>query len=117
MQGDLERAGDVPGVYDAVADGMRQAYIVTYDICDPKRLRRVYKLMRGWGEHLQLSVFRCELNKRELIEVRAGLATLIHHDEDQVLFVDIGPVEGRGSVSISALGKPYQPPERRALVV
>jgi CRISPR-associated protein Cas2 len=96
---------------------MRQAYVITYDICDPKRLRKVYKLMCGYGDHLQLSVFRCELNKRELVELRAKLATVIHHQEDQVLFVDIGPVEGRGDGSITGLGKPYLPPIRRAVVV
>lgn len=96
---------------------MRQAYIVTYDICEPKRLRRVFKLMVGYGEHLQLSVFRCELNHREVVELRARLGKIIKFDEDQVLFVDIGPVEGRGAGSITALGLPYQPPERRAIVI
>jgi CRISPR-associated protein Cas2 len=37
---------------------MRQGYIVTYDVCNPKRLRKVFKTMQGYGEHLQLSVFR-----------------------------------------------------------
>ena len=96
---------------------MRQTYIVTYDICDPKRLRRVFKTMRGYGDHLQLSVFRCELSHRELVELRAELATIVNHDEDQVLFVDVGPVEGRGSTSIAAIGKAYIAPERHALVV
>ena len=96
---------------------MRQAFIVTYDVCHPKRLRKVYKLMCGFGEHLQLSVFRCELNPRELIELRTGLAEVIHHHEDQVLFVDVGPIEGRGATSIVALGKSYVPPTRRAVVV
>ena len=41
---------------------MRHNYVVTYDISDPKRLRKVYKMMLGYGEHLQLSVFQCELN-------------------------------------------------------
>ena len=95
----------------------RQLFVVTYDICDAKRLRKVYKLMLGWGEHLQLSVFQCELNDRELVELRSELARIIHHLEDQVLFVDIGPVEGRGSNSISALGKPYVDPDRIAVVV
>ncbi len=95
----------------------RQTFVVTYDICDPKRLRKVYKLMLGWGEHLQLSVFQCELNDRELIELRSELARIIHHLEDQVLFVDIGPVEGRGSTSIAALGKPYIDLDRVAIVV
>lgn len=96
---------------------MRQAFIVTYDICDPKRLRRVFKIMLGYGEHLQLSVFRCELDKREFVELRNRLSRVVHHDEDQVLFVDIGPVDGRGAGSIAYLGKPYQPPERRVVIL
>lgn len=95
---------------------MRQAYIVTYDVRDPKRLRKVFKTMQGYGEHLQLSVFRCELNARELVELRAKLAAAINHDRDQVLFVDMGPAEGRAREAIRALGQSYVPPERRALV-
>ncbi|MEY4549335.1 MAG: hypothetical protein RL685_5530, partial [Pseudomonadota bacterium] len=74
---------------------MRHTYVVTYDISNPKRLRKVYKLMLGWGDHLQLSVFQCELNERELVELRSELAQVIRHTEDQVLFVDVGLVEGR----------------------
>ena len=96
---------------------MTHRYYVTYDICEPKRGKKVFKLMVGYGEHLQLSVFRCELNHRELVELRGRLAQLINHREDQVLFVDIGPVEGRGAGSITALGLPYEPPERRAIVI
>lgn len=95
---------------------MRQTYIVSYDISNPKRLRKVFKLMRGYGDHLQLSVFQCELNHRELIELRARLSDIIHTAEDQVMFVDVGPVEGRGSASISAIGRPYLYPERHAIV-
>lgn len=96
---------------------MRQAFIVSYDISDPKRLRRVYKIMQGYGEHLQLSVFRCELDKREMVELRAKLSKAVHHERDQVLFVDIGPVDGRGAGSISSLGRAYLPPERRVVVL
>ena len=96
---------------------MRQTFIVSYDIADSKRLRRVYRLMRGWGDHIQLSVFRCELNTRELVELRSSLVRVIHHTEDQVLFVDVGPVEGRGSTSIRSIGKVYSAPERCAMVV
>jgi CRISPR-associated protein Cas2 len=92
---------------------MRQAFIVSYDISDPKRLRHVYKIMQGYGEHLQLSVFRCELDKRELVELRAKLSKAVHHERDQVLFVDIGPVDGRGA----SLGRSYLPPERRVVVL
>ncbi len=96
---------------------MRQTYIVTYDISHPKRLRKVYKLMQGYGEHIQLSVFRCELTHRLLVELRARLGTIIHHGEDQVLFVDVGPEDGRGGTSVSALGRAYTQPTRCAIVV
>jgi CRISPR-associated protein Cas2 len=96
---------------------MRQTFVISYDISDPKRLRKIYRLMRGWGDHIQLSVFRCELNPRELVELRARLSLLINDAEDQVLFVDVGPVEGRGTTSIRAIGKTYTSPERRAIVV
>jgi CRISPR-associated protein Cas2 len=96
---------------------MRQTYVVAYDVSHPKRLRKVFKTMKGYGDHIQLSVFRCELTHRALVELRARLGGIIHHGEDQVLFVDVGPEEGRGSSSISSLGRAYKAPERCAIVV
>ncbi len=96
---------------------MRQTYIVSYDISDAKRLRKVFKLMKGYGDHVQLSVFRCELTHRALVELRTRLGGIIHHRDDQVLFVDVGPEEGRGSGAISAMGRAYTPPQRCAVVV
>ena len=96
---------------------MRSAYLVTYDVSDPERLRRVFKVMRRFGDHLQLSVFRCELNARELVRLRASVSEEINHREDQVLIVELGPAEGRGASCISALGRPYAVRERTARVV
>ncbi len=70
---------------------MRTSYLVCYDICDDKRLRKVFQTMRGYGDHLQYSVFECQLTATDLARCRAELATIIHHDEDQVLFVNLGP--------------------------
>lgn len=96
---------------------MRSCYLVTYDICDPKRLHRVYKMMRGFGDHLQYSVFRCELSRAERVKMVAALDPLIHHGEDQVLIVDIGPADGRSRKAFTALGRAYTHPERHAVVV
>ncbi|HET8550797.1 MAG TPA: CRISPR-associated endonuclease Cas2 [Bryobacteraceae bacterium] len=86
---------------------MRNSFLVCYDICDDKRLRRVFQTMRGWGDHLQYSVFECQLTGSDLVRLRSELAEIIHHTEDQVLFVNLGPAEGRGDRVITALGKPY----------
>jgi CRISPR-associated protein Cas2 len=73
--------------------------------------------MRGYGEHLQLSVFRCELSRRELIELRDKLGEIIHHGQDQVLFANLGKIEGRASRCISALGRPYVGSKRHVTVI
>jgi len=96
---------------------MRARYLVSYDVCDAKRLRAVYKAMRGFGDHIQYSVFRCDLSDRELVVMRAALEPLIHHGQDQVLIVDLGPVDGRAADCFSAIGRPYTCPERHAVVV
>lgn len=96
---------------------MRNSYIVSYDISDPRRLRRVLETVRGYGDHLQFSVFRCELNPTEVIELRAALAEIIHHGDDQVLFIDLGPEDGRAQTAIASLGRSYTHPERHALIV
>ncbi len=96
---------------------MRQRYIVTYDIADPGRLRKVFKLMKGYGEHLQFSVFRCDLTKMSLARMKAELNEIIHAQEDQVLIIDVGPTEGRGEEVFESLGKAYQDEGRKPNVV
>lgn len=96
---------------------MRYSYIVTYDICDDRRLRKVFQIMRNWGDHLQYSVFECRLTISELTQLRDQLRKTIHHDEDQVLFVNLGPSDGRGERVIEALGKAYSPIDAPCLVV
>ncbi len=85
---------------------MRTTYLVCYDVADDKRLRRAFKTCRNFGDHLQYSVFECDLNPSEKIELEDALSKVINHDEDQVLFVALGPAEGRGNRGITALGLP-----------
>ena len=49
---------------------MRSTYLVCYDIHDDKRLRRVYKAMRDFGDHLQYSVFECQFTPIDLAKCR-----------------------------------------------
>jgi CRISPR-associated protein Cas2 len=96
---------------------MRRAYIVTYDVSDPRRLRKVFQTLRGYGDHLQLSVFRCELVPAERVVLETKLRDAIHHGEDQVLFIDLGVADGRATGSIRSLGRACPPPERTAIIV
>ena len=86
---------------------MRTTYLVCYDVANAKRLRKVFKTCGNFGDHLQFSIFECELNASERIELETELGGIIKHDEDQVIFVVLGPSEGRGDRVITALGLPY----------
>lgn len=96
---------------------MRNTFLVTYDISNDTRLRKVHKTMRGFGDHLQYSVFECQFSQTDLVRCRHALGKIIHHKDDQVLFVDLGPVEGRGDRVISALGRPYAPIDAPCIVI
>lgn len=96
---------------------MRHTYLVCYDIANDRRLRKVFKTMRGYGDHLQYSVFECQLTQTDLARCRRDLGAIINRDEDQVLFVNLGPSDGRGERVITALGLPYTSLDSPCIVV
>ncbi len=96
---------------------MRHTYLVCYDISDDVRRSRVLKTMKGFGDHLQYSVFECQLNATDLTRCRHALSQAIHHKDDQVLFVNLGPSEGRGDRVITALGRAYSPIDAPCIVI
>lgn len=91
-------------------------YVVAYDIADARRWRRVFKLMRGYGSWLQLSVFQCRLSARRRAELATRLEALISHDDDHVVILDLGPAE-KVALRVESLGKSYAAPARRAIVI
>lgn len=92
-------------------------YLVTYDISDQRRWRAVFKLMQGYGEWLQLSVFQCRLSARHHAEMLATLDELIHHQQDHVLVIDLGSAE-RVTPRVVSLGKRgFEPVVREPVIV
>lgn len=96
---------------------MRKAFVVSYDISAPKRLRLVHTKMRGYGDAVQYSVFLCRLSPQEKALMIEVLWRLIKHDEDQVLIIDLGPAEGRAEEVIEVIGKPRPALEHKAVVL
>ena len=95
---------------------MRRLYLVAYDICEPRRLRKVFKTMQGFGEHLQLSVFQCDLTAIDRIEMQAALEGIINRDEDKVLIIDLGPSDPFPVKNIQGLGKQVKVVQRAPIV-
>lgn len=92
-------------------------YVVTYDIANQKRWRSVFRLMHGYGEWLQLSVFQCRLSRKRQAELIATLDGLINHDQDHVLMLDIGPAGGVRPRVVSLGKAPFEPVERGPIIV
>ncbi len=64
-------------------------FIVSYDIMDPKRLQKVHKTMKGFGEP-------------------------IHYDQDRIMIIDLGNADGKVMDRVEFLGvNPQNLRERR----
>ena len=91
-------------------------YVVTYDIADPKRWRRVFRVREGYGEWLQLSVFQCRMSMQRHAELVALLDGIIHHTDDHVVLLDLGVAE-RVTPRVVSLGKTFSPVPRDPVIV
>lgn len=94
---------------------MRHTYIVSYDICDPKRLRKMHKKLQGFGDHVQLSVFCCDLNDKERVLLQGALLDIINQREDLVMIVDVGP--SGSDERFEFLGKRLATTDRKSVIV
>jgi CRISPR-associated protein Cas2 len=92
------------------------AYVVAYDISSPRRWRKVFKTMHGYGRWLQLSIFHCRLDGGRRSEMAMALEGLIDPDEDHVVILDLGPAEDV-ELAVESIGKSFEPIERRAVVI
>jgi len=92
-------------------------YVVSYDIMDQKRLHRVHKTMKGFGDPIHYSVFRCNLTPKGRVELVAALTELIKHDQDRIMIVDLGPSDGRANERIEFLGVHPALAEQGAVII
>ncbi len=91
-----------------------ETFIVAYDICDPKRLRKVAQTCEDFGIRRQYSVFQCRLTAHDLVRLKARLYDIIKLDADQVLFIPLCP---RDAENIEALGRPVEKHDARDVVI
>ena len=63
-------------------------YLISYDVRDPKRLRKTARHLEGYGARLQYSLFRCRLSKREVERLRWELGRILAK-EDSLLIIGL----------------------------
>jgi CRISPR-associated protein Cas2 len=96
---------------------MRRCYLVCYDISDPKRLRRVHRTLRGYGEAWQFSVFFCVLKAIDRVRLQSDIEEAMNRKEDRVMILDLGPDEREARRSATVLGRSLPEQEGHVLVV
>ena len=95
---------------------MDHLYIITYDISDQRRWRRVYRTLKGYGVWVQLSIFQCRLTKKRAILLESILSEIVNHSEDHVLLMDLGPVETI-KPKVNSIGRVFRPVEIEPVIV
>ena len=94
----------------------RRSYLISYDVSNDKRRIAIYRTLLDYGDHVQYSVFICELNDCERIRLRGLLKELVNGAEDHVIILDLGS----GSIDIGrafeCIGQPYVPLSRVQVV-
>jgi len=96
---------------------MRRSYLVCYDIRDPKRWRKVFKLMKGYGEHWQYSVFFCTLKEIDRVRMQSALEEVMNLKEDQCLILDLGADEAAAREAAVTIGIALPEGGERMIVV
>lgn len=60
-------------------------YLVCYDIRSPKRWRKAYKIIQGYGDRIQYSMFRCWLSQRSREKLRWQLEKVLEREDSLLL--------------------------------
>lgn len=76
--------------------------LVVYDICDPKRLNRVAKILKDYGERVQKSKFELELGEPALRELMRRVGEEIDPAEDGVKYI---PLCERCEAQVEVIGQ------------
>ena len=96
---------------------MRRCYLVCYDIRDPKRLRRVHKVLKGYGEAWQFSVYFCVLKDIDRVRLQTDLEEQMNQKEEQAMILDLGPNEKEAREAATVIGQPLPEQDSGIVVV
>lgn len=64
--------------------------LICYDVREPRRYRKLHKIVRSYGVTVQYSIFRARLDEREVQRLRWELSRVLA-EEDRLLIVDLCP--------------------------
>jgi len=72
-------------------DKQRDLYLIAYDICEPRRLRHVYRYLAGYKVAGQKSVCEVWVTPAELKHIRSDLEAMMEMGEDRLHILALEP--------------------------
>jgi CRISPR-associated protein Cas2 len=101
---------------------MRRAFLVSYDIRDPKRLRHTHRAIKAFGCAWQYSVFYCVLKDIDRVRLQAKMESILDLKADQLLIIDLGPAKGTDNEeaardAVTTIGQALPEPESGYVVI
>lgn len=86
-------------------DGLHNSMftIICYDITDNHRRSKVARLLEGWGERVQESVFECHISATQQRQIMSDIAQLINAEQDKVRYYALCSKD-RSKVSVMGQG-------------
>ena len=88
-------------------------YVIAYDISNDRRRTKVHKVLSGFGQWTQFSLFECHLTAKQNLQLRDRLDRILRMDEDSVRFY---PLCEACLAKVRTVGSP-KPEEQRVFVV
>lgn len=91
----------------------RTLHVIAYDIPSDRRRTKVHKVLCGFGQWTQYSLFECYLTQKELVALQGKLDKLLKPEEDSVRFY---PLCTPCVEKVVTIGSP-KPAERDVFVI
>jgi CRISPR-associated protein Cas2 len=69
--------------------------VISYDVPDDKRRTKIMKTLKDFGQHVQYSVFECNLKRDDYGRLRRLLKELLNPQQDNVRFYQLCEEDAR----------------------
>ena len=96
---------------------MKRHYLVCYDIAEPRRLHRVCRVLKGYGERWQYSIFFCSLKPIDRVRLESDIKAEMNLGDDRAIIIDLGTDETAAREAITVIGQPLPPMQTSFLVI
>ncbi len=88
--------------------------LAMYDISEPKRLRKIEKVMKGYGVRVQKSIFECSIKESVFNKMKNDISKLMNLKEDAFR---IYPLLSNSRNKQTIIGKGEIPPFANTVII